>query len=72
MIAYTKSLEIRISYFFESDSKKPRRELPMEFIGHDRRISNPMKIKLPQGGEIIVDAEAMKRACEKVLEIGKI
>jgi hypothetical protein len=72
MIAYTKSLEVRIRYFSESDTKKSKKELQMEFVLMDQRISNPMRINLPGEESIIVDAEAMKKACEKVLEIGRI
>jgi len=71
MLTYTKDIKLRIRYYNSGASKKEKNELRIEYVPHDSRIENPMKIFLGDS-EITVNAEAMKRACEKVMEIGKI
>jgi len=73
MISWNKTMDMRIRYHTSSSRRNSNTELRMESIMHDDRISHPMKLILPSDTDvIIIDAEAMKAACEKVLALEKI
>ena len=73
MISWNKSMNMRIRYHTSNSRRNSNMELRMEYVMNDDRISHPMKIILPSETDVItVDAEAMKRACEKILALEKI
>lgn len=73
MLGWEKSLKLRTRYITKDSRKNSNKEIHMEYVMHDDRISNPMKIFIPNTNDyIIVDAEFMKSACEKVLAMRKI
>ena len=64
---------MRIKYLTDTSRRNASTELRMEYVMHDDRISHPMKIIIPEGVDsIIVDAEAMQRACGKILALEKV
>ena len=69
-------MSVRINFLTPVARKNAKTQLHMEYVPHDDRINNPMKINIPDCPDskdyIIVDAEAMMRACEKVLQLAKV
>ncbi len=62
-----------IKYLTPTARKNANTELRLEYIMHDDRISHPMRIDIPETSDyIIVDAEAMQIACQKVIALEKI
>lgn len=73
MISYIKSMSMKIRYANKDSKRNSALELELEYVSHDNRIPNPIKIKFPNSDEyIIVDAEYMREACSKVIEMRKI
>ncbi len=72
MLSYTKKMELRTPYHDAKTNKRGKNELRVEYVQMDNRVGVPMLIRLPSGEDIIVDAESLKSACQKIIDIGKI
>jgi hypothetical protein len=73
MISWVKTLKVKIDCFLASEtSKRASKQLVIEYVPYSKLINNPMKIYIDKDHEIIVDAEMMKKACQKVLTIKSI
>ena len=70
MISWNKELNMRIKYLKDTDKRNSKSELHIRYVQHDNRISNPMEIQLPGTDKwITVDAEALRTACNKTIQM---
>lgn len=73
MISWEKELKMRIKYLTASSRRNASTELHLRYVQHDDRINNPMEINIPGTDDwITVDAEFLKKACDKALDMRRI
>ena len=76
MIEWQVKLDMWLESFKEEDHNNKRKRkstrLHLEYIGHRGRFEHTMKVNVPDGEPIYIDAEYMKSACEKVIALKSI
>ena len=72
-VTYTKALALKIyckKAADADDSRKVTKDMRLAFVPFCKRACLNMSVQLPDGELYFFNAESMKSACEKVINIG--
>ncbi len=74
MLSWRKTLKLTMNFIYNKDfiSKKSKlKDLHLEYVSNSR-FNYTLLIKIEDGEDILIDAEAMLTACQKTIDITKI